>query len=134
MLLLEQLLPLIQSAGLGILLPALVGWLGVHVRNAFLRNMVIGATKRGAGVMYDYLASRSAGLDPEVAKARAFSAGLDYVKGGVSGAIASLNVSPETVANMLRGHFGDLLASDPTISVQAKLGLSAPVAARPLQA
>lgn len=116
----ELILPLVQTLGVGVL--SIVGtWLAVHVKNKLLRDALIGATRRGGGIAYDYLAARSQGMDPETARREAFNAGVAYVHDAVPGFIAALGVKGATIDDMVRGELGQLLARDAAISVAAKV-------------
>lgn len=116
----EQLLPLIHTligaAGLGI-----AGWLAAHVKNKLFRDALVGVVRRGAGVGYDYLASRSTGMDAETARRNAFAAALAYVETAGPTFIRSLGVQSDVVEGMVRGELGQLFAQDNAITVADKI-------------
>ncbi len=85
------------------------------------RMLLVNAGERAGGIAYDFLASRSSGMDPETAREHAFEAGIAYVKTVAPAAIAALGIPETAVQDMVRGQLGKLLAVDPNISVQGKL-------------
>lgn len=86
------------------------------------RALLVGAGDRAGGIMYDFMASRAAGMDPETARQEAFQAGLAYLRQpAVAHAITELGVPEAAVHDLLRGQFGKLLAADPTVTVVNKL-------------
>ncbi len=132
----NQILPLIQALGIGVVLPAVAAWLAPHIKQKWLREALIGVVRRGAGVGYDYLASRSAGMDPATARRNAFAAAINYVETAGPAYIRALGVQSDVVEGMVRGELGQLFAQDQTITVADKIqpatfdALSAPVVAR----
>jgi hypothetical protein len=119
---------LLLPGGVGV---GILGWIGWLAHKAWLRQLVIGAASRGSGIIYEYLAARSDGLDPQVARQRAFAEAMAYMRQSVGGAIRSLGVTGETVENMVRGELGKLLSSDPTVTIVAKLPSEPTVPAKP---
>jgi hypothetical protein len=117
----NQILPLIQALGIGVVLPGVALWLSSHVRNKFLREALIGVVRRGAGVGYDYLASRSGGMDAETARRNAFAASLQYVETAGPVFIKALGVQSDVVEGMVRGELGHLFAADSAITVADKI-------------
>src|SRR6478672_4053473 len=114
----DWVLPIVQTIGLGIVLPAVAVWISLHIKNKLMRDALIGVAQRAGGIAYDYLASRSSGLDPVTARREAFAAGLDYMETAGKPFIAALAVTGTVPENMVRGELGALLAQDAAISVQ----------------
>lgn len=112
----SELLPILQTLG-GAVGLGLAGWLATHIKNKLLRDALIGVVRRGAGVGYDYLASRSAGMDAETARRNAFAASLQYVEAAGPTFIRALAVPSDVVEGMVRGELGHLFAADAAITV-----------------
>ncbi len=117
----EWVMPIVQTIGLGIVLPAVAVWLSLHVKNKLMRDALVGVAQRAGGIAYDYLASRSAGLDPVTARREAFAAGLAYMETAGKPFIAALSVGGTVPENMVRGELGQLLAKDPVVTVAAQV-------------
>ncbi len=119
---------LLLPGGIGV---GILGWVSWLAHKAWLRQLVIGAASRGSGIIYEYLAARADGLDPQVARGRAFAEAMAYMQQSVGGAIRSLGVTSETVENMVRGELGKLLSTDPTVTVVTKLPTEPVVPTKP---
>lgn len=107
----------IQSIGLGIVLPVALAWIGAHVRNTALRNALDMGLKRAGGIAYDYLSSRASGLSASSARMAAINAGIDYVAAALPDTVRSAGVTPDVLRNMVTGELGKLLAVDPGVTV-----------------
>ena len=122
----EIALPIIQTIGIGVVMPAVATWLGLHVRNQMMRQALIGATERAGGIAYDYLANRSQGMSNADARKEAFGAAIAYAEKAAAAPISTLGVSGDVIENMVRGQLGKLLASDPVVTVADKLDTAPP--------
>ncbi len=117
----EWVMPVVQTIGLGVVLPTVAVWLSLHIKNKLMRDALIGVAQRAGGIAYDYLATRAEGLSPEIARKNAFAAGLDYMETAGKPFIAALGVTGTVPENMVRGELGALLAQDSAITVAAQV-------------
>ncbi len=78
--------------------------------NAVLSARITDAASRGAGVAFHMLQTGAASLDKVTIHNTAIAAGANYVATALPDAIASLGVSSDTLAAMVKGELGKLLA------------------------
>jgi hypothetical protein len=103
------------TATIPILVPALLKRLRI-ADNADLTKKIEVAADAGAGVAYQYAASRAGGLSHVAIQSAALAAGADYVSRHASDTLVTLNITPARVSEMVAARLGVLLAGDPTVT------------------
>ena len=110
----------VLTAVAAVLARAIIQRLGVQ-NNAALANQITEAATRGAGVAFHMLQTTvaGAGVDRVAIHNVAIATGANYVAAALPEAIKNLGVSPDTIAGMVRGELGKLLAAytPPAISL-----------------
>lgn len=115
-------LPVIAAAGAKFA----IRYLGVQ-GNAALVKEITDAASRGAGLAYHLLAVESAGIGDVTVHNVALARGANYVMQSAPAALQALGVTPDHVADMVRGELGKLLAAHPGVAM-------APVTPKPAPA
>lgn len=105
-------LPVVAAAGAKFA----VRYLGV-AGNAALVKEITDAASRGAGLAYHILAVESAGVGDVAIHNVALARAANYVTQSAPAALAALGVTPDHVADMVRGELGKLLAAHPGVAM-----------------
>ena len=121
----DTILQLVHALGMAAL-PVIVGWVGVHVKNAFAAQAIDRAVARAGGIAHHYMAARAGGMPPAQARVQAIEVATDYVMRAVPGILTHLGVTNATVRDMVTGELGKLFATDPTIGVVATVPVAPP--------
>jgi hypothetical protein len=108
------------SAAIPILVPRILNWL--HIKETAERNALIqGAAQRGAGLAYQYMVERLAGVNNGVVAQNAVEAGKQYLAQAVPEALKETGCFDQVkLTKMIQAQLGLLLAQDPTVSVGDK--------------
>jgi hypothetical protein len=91
-----------------------------------LQAQVTAAATEGAGLIYDYATKHEGGLANVDVRNEAWAIALQHMADKVGPAIASLGYTDQTVANMVHGAVGTLLANDATVTAGAPPQTPAP--------